>query len=115
MTRGKKITLFKLYHFTFLGLLVLGAVCIFFVSFPIAIICLTGLAFIILDLCMSSASTSEKVAWSLVLLLLQFFVLPFYWYAFLRNGRNSWFLEKLSKLAEPGDAENSGQSHDLGV
>lgn len=104
MTGDKQVTLFKLYHYTFLVFIVSGFVSIFVSSIPLKVLglfLLTGYGLIIVDLCMSSASTSEKVAWSLVLVLLQMFVLPFYWYAFLRRGKNSWCLEQISKLDGP--------------
>jgi hypothetical protein len=107
MIEYNRMTLFKLYHFSVLALFLFPFIFMFVESFPAglyALIAMTGLVLIILDLCLSAANRSEKVAWSLVILLLHWFVLPFYWYAFLRKARYSWCLERILGNPEPDGA-----------
>lgn len=104
MTKSNQLTLVKLYHIIFLGIFIFPFFFMFVDFLPpliYALAALTALALIILDLCLSGASRSEKVAWSLVIFMLHWFVLPFYWFAFLRKGRNSWCLERLFENPRP--------------
>jgi len=76
----------------------------YFVAFFLA-----GWITVIFDLIFSNEKLEQKIIWTLVLVMLNGLILPFYWFIFLRKGRHSFIFEK---LLEQGNVPNGQDTND---
>jgi len=78
----------------------------FFVSeatlYPFVAFLFSGWIVILVDLWLSRADRGEKLIWTVVLILLNGLIFPVYWFIYLRNGRFSFLLDRLSRRDKDG-------------
>ena len=96
MNRHNLIIFYQSYLFT---VCVLCVFLLFFISrdfiYYFLAFFVVGWAAIILDLLLSKTDSGQKFIWTIVLILMNGLILPFYWFIFLKKGHHSYVFEKL--------------------
>lgn len=102
MHHNSFIFIYSIFQFSICVLSVIAAFILQLFFLPVWIIYafvgvfVLGWSVIILDLLFSRSKKEEKFIWTIVLILLNGLILPFYWFIFLKRGKHSYIFEKLS-------------------